>query len=237
MRKAFVCAWVSMRLYIRSGRGVFPLLMLIGYPLLLYHVLPVETVSSFLMSTVEAFAWGAWVAIAANWSEDRTLRQIFLVKAGQGRYFLAKDLWLILIGAAGGAFLILTPALAHVIYLRDMFVVPPSILDVALGLTLNVSAGICGAAFGSVFHPRFIRDRKIAYMLSILIGLMGLAGGVAGIPLAPRLLFPPIYDTIALITGANALTVPLSLGCAMWYLLYAALCVGLQTLILRRTQE
>ena len=237
MRKALVCAWVQMRLYIRSGRIVFALLMLIGYPLVFYHIVPVDVVSSFLMSTVAAFAWGAWIALAMNWSEEPVLRHVLMVKSGASRYHIAQALWLSLFGAAGGIFLVCLPMLGRAVYVHGMFVRDPSFREVVLGILLNACAGICGSSVGGIFHPSIIRDRKMAYLFCLLIGLLGLTAGMAGIPLAPRLLLPPLYDSLYRLGRFTELETSQALAHCIWYLLYTGACIGLRTFALIKAKE
>lgn len=237
MRKAFICSWVQMRLYIRSGQILFPLLLLIAYPLVFYHIIPVDAVSSFLMSTVEAFAWGAWIALAMSWAEDAALRHVLLVKSGRLRYYIAQEGWLLLFGMVGGAFLVCGPVLAHVIYLPGMFARAPSFLVVMLGILINVCAAVCGVSVGGIFHPSIIRDRKMAYLLCLLIVLFGLVDGMAGIPFALRLLLPPLYDSINQMGQFDTLETQKTLLYCLWYLLYAVAVSGLKLYLLQKTKE
>lgn len=237
MRKALICARVQLHLYVRSGRILFPMLLLIGYPLVFYHVLPVDVASSFLLSSAAAFAWGAWLALALYWSEDPTLRQIFIVKSGMGRYHTAQSLALALLGAAGGALLIALPMLARITCLPGMFARDPAPREVLLGICLNACAGMGGASLGGVFHPNIIRDRKLAYLLCLLAGLLGFVGGMAGFPLSLRLLFPPLYDSIRF-SGASASleALPGAFYCA-WHILYAMACTGIRLFALTKMRE
>lgn len=236
MRKAFECARLGLRLYVASGRIAFPLLLIIGYPLLFYYMLPVDVVSSFTMSAVAAFAWGAWVAIAACWAEDAIIMQLMAIKAGKSGYFLAQSALLALLGAAGGAFLVIAPVVARFTFIENMFIRTPCAPEIALGAALNMCAGVCGAGVGALCHPRLIRDRKFAYLLCLLVSALGFAGGMAGLPLAARALLPPLYDAMSGVGRLSEIGIN-ALYCALWFIAYAAACAALRVALILKVKD
>lgn len=236
MRKALVCSALQFRLYVRSGRIALPLLFLLGYLAVFYHVLPVDVVSSFAISAIAAFVWGVWIAVGENWSEEQVLRQVLSVKVGEMRYFLAQGWTLALAGAAGGVFLISLPMLAH-IAMPAVFVREPLASEVLLGILLNACAGVSGSALGAACHPQLIRDRKAAYLLCLLACVLGLVGGMAGIPLPLRALLPPLYDTSVALGVLDRFTANAALPASLWHIAYAAAYMLARAAILSRRGE
>lgn len=47
-----------------------------------------------------------------------------------------------------------------------------SICTVIYGWLLMISSGFCGGAFGQMFHPALIRDRKLALVLVLIAGML-----------------------------------------------------------------
>lgn len=237
MRKALACAEISVRLYMKSGRIALPLLVVVGFPLIFFYVLPVQASASFSITSVGAFVFGAWVGLSYIWSESDTLRQIFIVKVGLTRYEFARHIRLFALGAVGGLIPVLLPLLAHAVYLPNMFAEPLTFTDAALAFLLNIAAGLSGTALGSAFHPRLIRDRKLAYLACIILFILGLVGGGMGLPLPVRLLLPPLYDPLFAIGAAGKISAAIVLPFVALHLAYAALCTALQLMALRKNGE
>ena len=203
MRKALFCSVLELRVYVRSGKIVLPLLLLIGYPLIFYAIAPVDVVSSFALSSVVAFAVSAWIGLSRAWTEEPILCQILSVKSGVRRFYLAQGIATTLLCAACGLFLSLFPVLWSLVR-RGLFVRPLEAGDVLSALAVHLSASVAGAGFGGLFHPRLLRDRKAAYLLCIFLCLLGLTGGMMGLPIPVRAALPPLYDLVVRAGQADA---------------------------------
>lgn len=105
-------------------------------------------------------------------------------------------------------------------------------------LILFFSASVMGGAYGSLLHPRIIRDSRAAWLIALAGCLLGTFSGaiIRNIPafafIAP--LFPPIYGLITqfdetLSLDAATLTQSLALCWA-----YAAAGFALKSILLRR---
>ena len=195
MRKALLCAFLELRVYLRSGKVVLPLLLMLGYPLIFYAITPVDIVSSFALSSVVAFAVCVWIGLSRAWAEEPILAQILSVKAGVRRFICAQEVATMLVCVACGLFLALFPVLFSLVR-HGVFVRPLDARDILTALAVHLSACVAGGGFGSAFHPRLARDRKAAYLVSLLLCLLGLTGGMMGLPIYVRAAFPPLYDLI-----------------------------------------
>lgn len=219
MRKALFCSFLDLRVYVRSGKIVLPLLLLIGYPLIFYAIAPVDVVSSFALSAVAAFAVSAWIALSRAWGEEPVLCQILSVKAGVRRFALAQGTATLLLCAACGLFLALFPALWSLVR-RGLFVRPLEARDLLSALAVHLAASVAGAGLGGLFHPRLLRDRKAAYLLCIFLCLLGLTGGMMGLPVYLRAAFPPLYDLVVRAGEADAFPRGYAILMSAWCLAY-----------------
>lgn len=195
MRKALLCALLELRVYLRSGKVILPFLLTLGYPLIFYAIVPVDVVSGYALSTVVAFAVSAWIGLSRAWSEEPILAQILSVKAGTARFVRAQEAATILVCAVCAVFLVLFPALWSLLR-RGMFLRPLEARDVFSALAVHIGAAVAGGGFGGLFHPRLVRDRKVAYLVCLLLCLLGLTGGMMGFPVPLRAFLPPLFDLI-----------------------------------------
>jgi hypothetical protein len=219
MRKAFLCAFLELRVYLRAGKIILPLLLLIGYPLIFYAIAPVDVVSSFALSATVAFAVSAWIGLSRAWGEEPILVQILWVKSGVLRFLWAQEIVTLLVCAACGAFLVAFPALWS-LFRRGLFVRPLEARDALSALCAHLAASVAGGGFGGLFHPRLVRDRKIAYLACIFLSLLGLTGGIMGLPVPLRAALPPLYDLIARAGQADAFPRGYAPLLCAWCLLY-----------------
>lgn len=219
MRKAFLCSFLELRVYLRAGKIVLPLLLLIGYPLIFYAIAPVDVVSSFALSAAVAFAVSAWIGLSRAWGEEPVLVQILCVKSGVRRFLWAQALATLLVCAACGDFLVAFPALWS-LFRRGLFIRPLEARDALSALAVHLAASVAGGGFGGLFHPRLVRDRKVAYLSCIFLSLLGLTGGIMGLPVFPRAALPPLYDLIARAGRADVFPRGYAPLLCAWCLLY-----------------
>ncbi|MCE5343210.1 MAG: hypothetical protein LLF96_06445 [Eubacteriales bacterium] len=233
MRKAFRAAKLPLHLYFKSGKVILPLLGLLAFLLVFYHVRPFHVVGSYSISFAFAFAVSLWFGVSLVWSEEPYLAQILSVKVGMVKLPVAQNLLACAFAAMAGLLLVVMPALGS-IWIPDFFTRALNASDVLSAGFLHISATICGCSLGMLFHPRLIRDRKFAFISCLLFGLFSYVSGGLGVPFEVRLLLPPLYDGLYQTGSADAFSASYVIIYTLRFLLYGLACDALQVYVLNR---
>lgn len=233
MRKAFYAAKLSLSLYLRSGKVVLPLLAMLAFLLVFYHVRPFNVVGSYSISFITMFAIAMWFGISLAWSEEPRLAQILSVKVGMLRFLIAQQLLTNVLVASCSTLFVLVPAVEN-LFLPDFFIRTLTAFDVLSASCLHICAAMCGCSVGLLFHPRLIGDRKIAFILCILIGLLSFISGGLGIPYAARFLLPPVFDSLYQTGSDDTFTLVYVALYSTRFLIYGLICSGVQVVLLNK---
>lgn len=208
MRKTIETVKYQILLYFRSPKFVMPLALLLTFLCVLYAVAPVGVIDSFTVTAAGLFFIMVWIGLSCQTLESPVSEQLMVLKLGSPvRYAVCRCLFLVLLGWIVSAAALLYPIAAHAVNRFALFSRTLTLPDAAGAFTLFCCATCMGAAVGSLFHPRILRDRKIALLLTAFIAIAGLAkaGIVRQIPAAGIIawLLPPLADVISLFTGAE----------------------------------
>lgn len=227
------------RVSLRSPKFVMPLALLMAFLCVIYAVAPVGVVDSFTVTAVCIFYIMAWAGFSFQSLESPVTEQLLILKLNsQVRFCVCRCLFLLLLGLLVSALSLLYPIAANAVNQFQLFNRPLTVPDAASALVLFWSASCMGAAVGSLLHPRIMRDRKIALLLTAFIAIAALAkeGIVQRFPLAGVLtwLLPPLSDTVSLFKNAEQYTLPAVAAAAAMMAGYGVLLNAVQIFILNK---
>lgn len=133
----------------------------------MYNLSPAGVVGCFCVTGYFVFVVMAWVGFSVSSSENEVMEQIQLLRVQSNTvYYTGKALFLIIIGLFTDVVCIAFPLIKNVlVYLFDR---PVSGYDVLNIIILIVGCSFVGGALGSMLHPRVMRDRKAAVLLTLL---------------------------------------------------------------------
>jgi hypothetical protein len=231
MRKALQAAKLSMRLYLRSGRVVLPMLAMLAFLLVFYHVRPFHVVGSYSISFAAAFVIALWFGISLVWAEETQIAQILSVKVGMRKLLVAQQVRANAFVSIFSVLLVLIPALESV-FISDFFIRNLTVWDLVSAGCLHVCAAVCGCSLGMLFHPRLIRDRKLAFITCILLGLLSFVSGGLHIPYIIRFLLPPVYDSLYQTGASDAFPQSYVILFSLRFLGYGFVCSAAQVILL-----
>jgi hypothetical protein len=233
MHKALQAAKLSIRLYLRSGKVVLPMLAMLAFLMVFYHVRPFHVVGSYSISFAAAFGIALWFGISLVWAEEPQIAQILSVKVGMRKLFVAQQVQANAFVSVCGVLFVLIPAVESV-FIPDFFVRILTAWDLVSAGCLHVSTAVCGCSLGMLFHPRLIRDRKLAFIPCILLCLLSFVSGGLQIPYAVRFLLPPVYDSLYQTGTSDAFTQEYVALYALRFVVYGFVCSAAQVILLCR---
>ena len=239
MKRIAEAARLEMVIYLKTGKVILPALALLAYLLAFYSVGPVGFVSSGVLNALALALIFIWAGISFSRSEEPVISQLIQLKLGRHcRQVASRALLLLAAGAAATTLSAAWPLLKNAASGGRFYIDAPDAADIGGMLALFFSVSVMGGAYGSLFHPRIIRDTRAALLLALTGCLLGIFSGAITdrVPVfayaAP--LLPPIYSLISRFDEAPAFE-PAALKQTItecW--LYAAAFFTLKTALLRR---
>ena len=227
--------------YVRTTKAVMPcaaLLILLGG---LYGVAPLEVVDSYAFSLCIFFFIMVWIGLTHTEVEDPISQQLLILKLGSTwKYDVSNTLFLFCVSVCLGLASALLPLVSNATHHFQLFKRPITASDVLIAFVLHSFIGYMGGCVGAFFHPRIIRDRKMALLLTAAVALIGLVkiGIDREVPLAALVtwIFPPISNMARRLTGQAFFAG----GQVAWILgiaaLYGTALAGIQWTLLARAK-
>ena len=195
------------RSYLKSNKLVMPISALMIFLFFLYKQIsaePVDVIGSFTLSMVCLFFLMTWIGLTYNDIENPVSEQLLILKVrSEKRYYLSRNLFLIIIGIIMSIITVLFPVIQNLLINFQVL----SIIDVLLGLLLHCFVAFTGSMTGAFLHPRIMKDRKLAVVLTFLMALMGVIKISINvkIPITRYItwVFPPISNFMKAFAGAS----------------------------------
>lgn len=221
----------------KSNRFVMPFAALIIFLFFSYTIAPLGVVDSFALSMVCLFFLMVWNGLIYNDVEPPVSEQLLILKTRSAvKFYMSKVLCLALMGVVEGAIAVIFPVMQNMLNHFHLYTRPLTWQDVLMALFLHFFAAFAGAATGSLLHPRIMRDRKGAVLLTFLIALMGLVkiGINDKIPLTRWVtwVFPPVSDMVKTFTGMDYFTWASVLKVSGMLIAYGFVLTGIQVYFL-----
>ena len=241
MKRIAEAARLEAVVYLITGKVILPALALLAYLLAFYSVGPIGLVSSSVLNALALSLVFVWAGISFSRSEEPVISQLIQLKLGKHyRQVASRALLLLAAGAAASALSAAWPLLKYAASGGKFYIEALSTADIGGMLALFFSVSVMGGAYGSLFHPRIIRDTRAALLIALTGCLLGIFSGaiISEIPVfayaAP--LLPPMYGLISRFDEASALEPAALIQTIAECWLYAAAAFTLKSVLLRRNR-
>jgi len=193
-------------IFMKTNKIVMPVLLWIVFMGTAYSTMPLEIVSSFIVSLFFLYILMTCISLSYTDSVDVISEQVLIFKVGnENRYYLSKVTFLIILGTIASLIGILFPLMKDIILDNRLFSRAITIQDLGCAFILHVSAAILGIVTGMLFQPRIIKDRKKALLYTGLFVVMAMVKIqlVKEFSIAKFIawIFPPLADITNLFSG------------------------------------
>lgn len=101
------------------------------------------------------------------------MEQLLYLRAGTTvSYYAAKFLFLLCIAVLLDCFYTFFPVIQNKLNGGDMFTGNLGTFEIVNAFILQLGMAFSGAALGNLFHPRVLKDRKLAIVLTVLVSVL-----------------------------------------------------------------
>jgi len=199
--------------HLKSYKLLLPFLIYLIYLFAAYGIMPFSIVSSFSESAGVLFFIMAYVGFSYAELENPVTEQLVLLRVNNDTlYYLSRLTVLLIIGVVMSLLGLLYPLILNSVNNDHLFTRSLQFDDVAIGFFLHYLMAFLGAMTGSFFHPRIIKNRKMAVLLLFFVAVMGISKGALADYFPPTgfvaWVFPPIFDILASFTGQEFFVIP-----------------------------
>lgn len=189
--------------YIKTSKVAMPLLVLVAVQYVLYSMIPVGVVESFVLSSIYIFLIMVWVSLSASDLEDPISEQIIILRIqSEGKFYFSQILFLAALSAAAAFLAVLAPVILNLVNHNGVFTRSLMPADIISGYLLLWSSAFLGSSLGDFFSARIMKDRKSAILLTLLITIVSVAKGsiLDTLPLPAILLcfIPPMSEVFTI---------------------------------------
>ncbi len=172
MRKSISILKYTGLLYMKTNKMVLPAVVWFAFQFFAYTIIPVDVVSSVIMSAMVLFFIMVWLTFAYYDTESRTAEMIALLRVrNESFYYSMKIVFLFLIGVVFTLIGIGVPLLQHVISGFALYRRAITFYDIGCSIALHLVFAFLGIALAGIFQERLVGNRKsgILYMLVIVV--------------------------------------------------------------------
>jgi len=199
--------------YLKSYKLLLPFLIYLIYLFAAYGIMPFSIVSSFSESAGILFFIMAYVGFSYAELENPVTEQLILLRVHNDTlYYLSRLTVLLIIGFVMSLLGLLYPLILNSVNNDHLFTRSLQLEDVVIGFFLHCLMAFLGAMTGSFFHPRIIKNRKLAVLLLFFVAVMGISKGALAnyIPQTRFVfwIFPPVFDVLASFTKLDFFAIP-----------------------------
>lgn len=168
MKKTVSLVKTQLQIYFKGSTFIMPLIVSVIFLYTMYTIKPQQIVSSYLVSSVFLFFVMVWVGLSVNSGENIVTEQILLLRVQSvPSYYASKVIFLICIALLADVLYALFPVIQNILNGGDMFTRQMLVSDVINALLLQGGSAFAGAALGSLLHPRVMKNRKLAIVLTV----------------------------------------------------------------------
>ena len=226
-------------LYVRSNRMMMPLLVYIIYLFAAYKVGPVGVISSMALSSGVLYFLMVWIGYSYGTVHNPVGEQLVILKVkSHTKYYVSQLLFVALLALVFSLIGVAFPYVWNLFRSGHLFVRPIVASDILGGFALHSFLALLGVSIGMLFHPRLIKNRKLAILCAFFYAIMGYVKGPIGIatPLVKGVtwVFPPFYDVLIQVTQAEYFTLKAFVIPAILMLVYLGIFSSLYVILLRK---
>lgn len=238
MKKIIELVKYQLQIYFKGSKFVMPFVAVAIFLFVLYSgdSRPVGVLTSFIISCYWVFILMVWIGLSVSSDESPIMEQIiFLRMQSNVYYYLCKMLCMIIIGFIINSICLLYPIVINLSSHGGLFERTLTISDVLNAFILLSGSSIVGGSLGSFFHPRVMKDRKLAIVLAVLATIITIAKTVIinEVPIIKLFIWilPPL-DSVSRIYGqAEFFNIGKSIGLFLMILLYAIIVFSAKSFI------
>jgi hypothetical protein len=199
--------------YLKSYKLLLPFLIYLIYLFAAYGIMPFSIVSSFSESAGVLFFIMAYVGFSYAELENPVTEQLILLRTNNDNlYYLSRLTVLLIISFVMSLLGLLYPLILNSVNNDHLFTRSLQLEDVVIGFFLHCLMAFLGAMTGSFFHPRIIKNRKLAVLLLFFVAVTGISKGALAnhIPQTRFVswIFPPVFDILASFTKLDFFALP-----------------------------
>lgn len=189
--------------YIKTSKVAMPLLVLVAVQYVLYSMIPVGVVESFVLSSIYVFLIMVWVSLGVSDLEDPVSEQIIILRIqSEGKFYFSQILFLAALSAAAAFLAVLAPMFLNLVNHNQVFTRSLTLSDIICSYLLLWASAFLGSSLGDFFPARIMKDRKSAILLTLLITIISVAKGsiLDTLPLPAILLcfIPPMSEVFTI---------------------------------------
>lgn len=165
----------QLQTYLKGHTFVMPFAITLIFLFCMYSIQPNDIVSSFLISGTYLFILMAFVGMSIASHEDTVTEQIFILRVQNVKlYYTSKILFIVVISFFFGVLCTLLPTLKNIIAGGALFTRNLTINDIGNALLIQTGSGMLGGVFGNFLHPRVMKDRKMAIILTVFFTILAI---------------------------------------------------------------
>lgn len=193
-------------IYIRAHKIVIPVVTWVIFLYFSYTIFPIEMVSSTITSCIAAFYIMVWIGFTYYDIENPVSEQIMILRVkNEIFYFITKIIFLSLLCLIISFIGIIVPLLQNATHGFEIYTRDIRVYDIIISYFLHMLATISGVIISGLFHPRIIKNRKLASLLVLIISVMaivkGALNGSAFFLKYITWIFPPLDDFAQVFTN------------------------------------
>lgn len=229
----------QLQLYFKGSRFVMPLIVTAIFLYTMYSIKPLSIISSFLITGVFLFLLTVWIGLTAVSGEDPTEEQLLLLRVqNDGLYYLSKCIYVLIAGLLANILCTVFPVIQNILNGGDMFTRNITFFDCINAFLLQSGCVFVGSGLGSLFHPRIMKDRRLAILLTVFLTILTLVKTA----LAEKVIlfryiawiFPPVMNAASQYGNAEYFQLKQSIIITLNMILYGSILFIIKTGLCRR---
>ncbi|WP_010296952.1 hypothetical protein [Clostridium senegalense] len=227
--------------YMKSNKIIMPFLVWMICMYTVYSTSPISIVSDFIISMICLFYIMVWIGLAYIEIEDPVLEQLLILKVeNENIYNISKTLFLAFIGIVMSLIGVVIPIIINIITGFQLFTRELTIIDISSAFILYSFIGLLGTVTGTLLHPRIMKNRKMAVIMTFTIALMSMIKGPMNTEIPSTCfitwIFPPLFNITQRFTGKEYFIMQDVVSVLLYISVYSSIIIFLQLYFLKRNK-
>lgn len=160
----------QLQTYFKGSSFIMPFVVTAICMYVMYSVKPLEIISSYLISGVIIFLVMVWIGMTTAHNERVVEEQILYLRMENSvSYYCGKFLFLFCIALLLDVIYTFFPVISNMINGYALFTERLGTFEVINAFILQLGTALLGGSVGNLLHPRIMRDRKLAIVITVLV--------------------------------------------------------------------
>lgn len=216
-----------------------PLILWLVFLRISYSQKPLEYIPNMVMSAGVLFFIMTWIGYSYMDLEDPISEQLIILKLqNMSLYNISKLIFLLMIALVISGMGVGFPILQNMIEKGTLFKRVIVASDVVGGVLLHGVIAFMGLSVGALYHPRIMRNRKMAVLMALTTALIGYTSGIlkSELPFTRFVvwLFPQAYEILESFNGLEFFNVSNMTTPLLYGIIYCLILNGFQLLLLKK---